>query len=224
MSHRYALLLSSLPPIDSLFGSRRLPISRVLLEKRLEWLDPEDWSVLERIESVVRWDQLASSLEDSGFVERARELLEALPAGTIRDLVKHRLELRTVVAALRRRLRGASEPPSGDWGLGSIRVLIERRWAEPDFGLAHRYLWLPAVREGLAAGEPLEVERLILSAVWRDLGRVSPLHQFDFEAVVVYVLRWGLVDRWMSHDAARAGALFNTALDELVAPWEGDIS
>jgi hypothetical protein len=66
-------------------------------------------------------------------------------------------------------------------------------------------------------GDPLGLERLLLGAVWTHLERIGAGHEFDFEAVVVYVTRWDLVARWTHYDAdaalTRFDALLETALE-----------
>ena len=48
------------------------------------------------------------------------------------------------------------------------------------------------------------LERLLLGTLWDQLGQASQFHFFDFEAVVIYVLRWDLIDRWTHYEAGGA--------------------
>jgi hypothetical protein len=76
------------------------------------------------------------------------------------------------------------------------------------------------VKERLDKSDAPGLERILLEAAWRHADRLVGAHDFDFEAVALYVLRWDLLDRWTRYDAeaaaARFGALIADALN--VAP------
>ena len=57
----------------------------------------------------------------------------------------------------------------------------------------------------------------MLEAAWAAGERHLALHDFDFEAVVYYVLRWSLVDRWSRYDAEAAAVRFAELLDAAIA-------
>ena len=50
-------------------------------------------------------------------------------------------------------------------------------------------------------------------------------HQFDFEAVVIYVVKWSIVERWGRYNSAGAARRFEelteSALGEHAALFEG---
>lgn len=222
-STRYTLLMASLPYPERLF-SKQTPLSRLRLEERLALLDPSDRHCLEQIETLLHWGNMPIERRDTEIVHLARSLVPTLADPDLRALVEARLELRTLVAALRRRHRG--DPPPGvvlrshdePWGYGRWSGLIARHWHEPTFRLERLYPWLPQANQLLADDDPLALERLLLGAVWEQLERAAVGHYFDFMAVVIYVLRWNLIDRWVRY--TREGAV--RRFESLVESGLGD--
>jgi hypothetical protein len=207
MSHRgdaYVMLMASLPDLGDLFRESQTPISRYRLNRRLEWLHPEDATALAAIEAVLQWSRLPLSRSEDAFVNAARTLLEKLDEPALVATVQFRLELRTIVAALRRRARGDGAPAAG-WGFGAAAPILRRHWEHEAFGLARTHRWVPDAARLVACGDALSLERLQLSLAWQHHSRAQLGHYFDFVAVVLYVLKWNMVARWavMSESAAR---------------------
>lgn len=219
---RYTVLMASLPPLGGLFEARAPAISLLKLQSRLTLLHPDDQRILEKMEGflsqAVRDDDSLAGPIDARLLQAARGFFAAVSNPTLRRLVADRLDLRTILAALRRRHRGESDPPPGQtWGFGPWVATIEARWKEPAFGLEAVFPWIPEVSRLLEAGDLVALERTLFEVVWKDLDRLAFGHLFDFEAVVIYVARWALVDRWAHYDAeaaqARFGDLVNASLE-----------
>lgn len=211
---RYLTLLTSLPAHGPLFGAKQTPLSRLRLNMRLNWLEPDDAEDLARLAAIIDWHHQRFDVDDEAVVRRAEQDTAQIHNSFTRELVTWRLELRTVVAALRRRHAGDG-PPSGRrrWGFGRWVPLIARHWGEPHFRLQRVYPWLPEAKRLLDDNDPLGLERLLLDAVWTHLERIGAGQYFDFEAVVVYVMRWDLVARWTRYDADAAMIRFDTLLE-----------
>ena len=213
-SHRYAMLISSLPYHESLFGAKRAPLSRIRLRQRQHLLDEEDMACLRVVAGLLEWSFHGMETRDEEIIARAKEELPKLENAFARDLIIWRLELRTVSAALRRRHRGQAVPSKHEsWGYGRWLGHIRRHWSEPQFRLERVYPWLPEARTLLEAGDTLGMERLLLSSNWEHLDRVAVGHDFDFEAVLIYSLRWDLVARWTSYGADAAAVRFEAMLE-----------
>ena len=203
----YITLMSSLPYHGDLFAARQTPLSRFQLDKRLAWLEPEDAATLERIEDVLRWRRLSLGETDAAFLDRADRVVASIDSELLIEVVRTRLEARTVIAALRRRRAGESTPGRYErWGYGRWLGVMANHWSESDFGLGRTYPWISEADRLLAAGDALGVDRLFMDYAWRELGRLGAGHYFDFEAVAIYVLRWDLIDRWTRYEAAPATA------------------
>jgi hypothetical protein len=212
-ANRYAMLISSLPYHGVLFGARQTPLSRIRLRQRLSLLEPADAACLRSIDELLDWSYLGRERSDEEIVARAREVIPTLRNAFVRDLVVWRLELRTLVAALRRRLRGQAAPPVHTrWGYGRWLAHVHKYWNEPHFRLERVFPWLPEAWTLLESGDTLGMERLLIGIGWEHLERLSDGHHFDFEAVLLYTQRWSLIARWTSYDGEAALARF----DELV--------
>jgi hypothetical protein len=210
MRDRYVMLLTSLPHLGPLFRARQTPLSRPALDRRLRGLEPEDRAVLERVTGVLSWSRLDLDERDATLVRRAEAVLAGLDSPTLGAAIIHRLEVRTAVAALRARHLERPRPPAPAFGFGRAARIAVRRWEEPHLGLERVLPWLPEARSLLQAGDARGLERLLLAVVWRRLGRLAREHQFDLEAVVLYVLRWQIQDRWTRQHPGLATRRFQT--------------
>jgi len=214
-SHQYATLISSLPHPGPLFGATQTPLSRLRLDERLSMLEEYHLRLLRRVEQSVLWSHQPIGRSDAEIIHHARRLLEDVDNPLLRELVQHRLEVRTVVAALRRRQRGEETPDKSVlWGFGRWVDHIRRHWTEPAFRLHGVYPWLPRAQQLLHEGDAVALERLLLEVAWRHLARVGANHFFDFEAVVIYLLRWSIIQRWVHYDAEIAARRFESLVDE----------
>ena len=211
----YIMLMTSLPHHGSILRCRQTPLSRIRLDQRLRVLDDRDAEQLRLVAGTVHWLWIQSLDSDASVVRLAHRNLEQIQHPLLRRLVTERLELRTVVAALRRRHRGDEAPRPGEtWGFGRWLPHITTYWAEPAFRLERAFPWLPQARQLLEAGAALELEKLLLTTLWDHLGRAAESHYFDFVAVVIYVLRWDLIARWTSYNASDATERFSGLIEE----------
>lgn len=212
--YKYTLLLSSLPvhPVD-LSAVRQPPISRIQLDKRLALLDREDAEDLVRIERLLHWSKM-KELGDEAVVKQGLSDWNAIRSPFLKEIVMWRLELRTLLAALRTRRDGDKSVPDRQfYGFGDRVRTIRKHWRETAFGLDSVIPWVRQAGEFIEQARPLELENLMLEWVWRHYQRVGQGHYFDFPAVVIYVLKWDLINRWSSYDKERAVLRF----DELVS-------
>ena len=205
----YTMLLTSLPSPEALFLAKRPPLSRLRLEARLRVLAPEDAEVLKFVESVLHWGELPIEMTDEEVVARIKTAMAKIENETVRYIVRDRLEIRTCIAALRRRHRGEGAPSHGAaWGYGRWLSHIERNWNEEAFKLDRTFPWLREANKLLKAGETMQLQRLILEQSWKSAARYRGEHYFDFEAVVIYVIHWNIVDRWARYDKEQAAERF----------------
>jgi hypothetical protein len=207
-AYQYTTLITGLPHQPALFTEKQTALSRIRLESRLAMLDEQHKHALGLIEALLSWSRQEFELSDAEVMRRARRIIEELPEGLIQDIAVDGLDIRTIVAALRRRKEGGAAPgPSEVFGHGRFVAHIRSYWSEPDFHLSGVFPWLPEANRLLAANDTVGLQRLILTESWQRLGRIADDgHEFDFAAVVVYVLRWDIVDRWSRYDAEQAAA------------------
>lgn len=213
-SDRYLTLLTSLPAHGPLFGATQTPLSRIRLEMRLRWLEAQDAEDLSLFERLVAWKDQQFEIADEAVVRQAEQGVAAIDNAFTRELAIWRLEMRTLVAALRHRQAGGAAPSERRrWGFGRWVPMIRRHWSEPHFRLERVFSWLPEAKRLLERGDARGLERLLLGTVWTHLERIGADHYFDFEAVVSYVTRWDLVARWTGYDADAALARFDRLVE-----------
>jgi hypothetical protein len=209
--------MASLPAIR-LLSEKEPPINRARLIERLKSLAPEDATLLEQLSQVVAWSAVDVTLDDETYVRSVEALLAEIESPTLADALRDRLELRTVVAALRRRHAGEDPPPKGArWGYGRHVERLREGWNLPDFGLSAFYPWISAARDAIEAGDAIALERLTLEIVWRQQEQRGLGHEFDLEAVTLYLVRWSLADRWARYDADVAAHRFQDLVDAALA-------
>jgi len=80
--------------------------------------------------------------------------------------------------------------------------------------------WLPEARRLWDDDDSVELERLILVESWKQFSRLSNGHYFDFTAVVLYVLRWSLINRRVNYDRENAQKRFNSLIDDGIANFD----
>ena len=205
----YYTLLTSLPHIDSLFDSKITPISRIQLDRRLAMLPTADRDTLVKVEQLIHWSHLGEDVKEESLINMAPRLTQELSSPDLKELVNWRLDMRTIVAALRRKAKGDQAPTNTRWSYGSRYAYIRRNWSSPTLGLQNTFPWIPAAIECLSRQEYLKLEKVLLEAVWNKLNELGNRHRFDFEAVVVYLLRWNLVARWTAYNGDDAIVRFN---------------
>lgn len=212
---KYVTLMSSLPSFGQLFASTQTPLSRLKLENRLKLLDAKDTERLNRIANLIAWSEQPRKRTDSQFVADANQLLAEVRNPTLQGIITFRLDLRTILVALRRRHRGESQPPVGQsWGVGRWVNYIERNWTEPGFRLEMMFPWVLEANRLLKVNDLVGLERLQFELNWKMLDRFVAGHYFDFEAVVIYLMRWSFVDRWTRYDGEVAVQRFRQLVDE----------
>jgi hypothetical protein len=220
VSSPYIMLMASLPPLGDLFGQQQTPFTEVQLRHRLRFLTDQDSRTLSQIEQLVRRSKQPAEWTDGQIVRSTKALLPHLKSETLKHAVEFVINLRTIVAALRRRKLGENSPPRTDWGYSPWIKRIERHWTEPDFGLGSAVHWLSEARRLWDGDDSVELERLVLVESWKQFSRLSNGHYFDFPAVVLYVLRWSLINRRVNYDRENAQNHFNLLIDDGIANFD----
>ncbi len=216
----YIMLMSSLPSPEALFLAKRPPLSRLKLDRRLRVLAPEHARILRLTEKVLHWGDIPLTMTDAEVVALAKTTMRDVENETVRLLIRDRLEIRTCMVALRRRHRGEPAPGAGtDWGFGRWTRHIARNWNEVTFRLDAVFPWLREADKLLKEGDTLALQRMILEQAWKSANRRKGAHQYDFEAVVVYVLKWNIVDRWGRYDGEAAAKRFEELTEDALGDY-----
>ncbi|MRI32377.1 hypothetical protein EOPP23_05190 [Endozoicomonas sp. OPT23] len=217
VENTYYTLLASLPHISSLFDSKITPVSRIQLNRRLSMLNHDDRQMLSAIEELMHWSRLESTIDEASLIRRTARLFQSLPGQDLKQLIAWRLDMRTLIAALRRKRAGEKAPAYEQWSFGSRYPYIRRQWAHTALGLQHSFPWVAEASVLLQHRKHGELERLLLKVIWDYLCQFGLKHSFDFEAVVLYVLRWNLVARWTSYNPDLALEKFNQISHQILS-------
>lgn len=200
----YYTLMTSLPRHSRQFKVKQTPISRIQLEKRLKLLTAAERTVLNNLIDVVwnSWFSPHSSISET--IAKAKPLF-ALHNDFIDAIIYWFFDVRSLFVALRLRKIQQSLPsnPQDYWHTRwSLRLIAN--WNQPDFGLKYIYPWLANILIKMKNAETDEVEDLLLSQIWKHFNTIETGHVFDFEALIIYVLRWNVVNYWSQFNETTA--------------------
>ncbi|RAP38442.1 hypothetical protein B1207_00700 [Legionella quinlivanii] len=208
MSTPFYMLVTSLPRMPADFKIENLPISRLQLEKRFRLLPEEQLNLLYAIENVSwkSWYSPDQSVEDTKVQYQA---LHTQSSDLIQNLLRWFLDFRSILAAIRMRNARQNRPenPEQYW-IGRWRKRLDNQWDVLDFGLKNVYPWLPEISMEISKNNTVAVEEFVLNEVWNYLAKIETGHYFDFEALVIYLLRWNVINYW-------SGFRSNNLLDEV---------
>lgn len=212
--YHYVDLMVSLPHLRNPFVSEQTPISRVQLANRLNMLQADDRQLLSEISHVLYWGELESAEAEVELLKRAERLLRQADGRQLWEWVQWRLDVRFLMAALRLRRDQADAPDPQLFGAYSRYALnVQRHWGHTSFQLEGRFPWLKDVARHLEEQNALALEKVLLKEVWRYYSRRTLKVQYGFDAVVLYIGRWDLVDRWTGYRKDLARVRFDRLLE-----------
>ncbi len=218
---RYILLLSSLPYLPPPLSRQRfIPPTRIQIGKALGLLEEQDRERMDRINAVLHWSHLPLDRDDATMVAEAKAVLECESSPLLREVMLERLEMRTLVSAMRRRELERQPQPGEAWGIGRYTRRIQANWHDPTFGMGHLFAWLNEAVRLLRNHETLALDRLLMFESWRRLQRVEDSHDFGFEAVALYVMRWDILDRLSRQQEEAAISRFESMVNEALEGHE----
>ncbi len=215
LGRSYHMLIASLPPLPPRFDVNRHPISAQRLEQRLRMLEEDDAAVIDQWRQCLQWDRQPLDRTDAEFIARYDELMRKISNPTLREIIQVRIDTRMIVTAIRRRLAGV--PPFK--GVGQWAEHIRRYYREPEFNLAGRYPWIGELDRLLAAGDALSAQRLLFTTSYTRWSRMAERYTFSFEAILLYLARWEVIDRWTSRDPEAGRIRFESILTETVGDY-----
>lgn len=210
----YYTLAASLPPLPYWFDAGPLPITRKTLRQRLELLEERDHALMDQLIGFFAWDRQTLDSTDKTVLQTHQRLLDASDNPVVNEIVRHRFEMRTIVAAVRRK-RDGEGPPAG---YPPLVQLIRAHWDVPNFNLSARYTWIDPFIAAYQKGKLAEAQDVLFGDLWTAWSQLSQQYHFTFESILLYVARWEIVERWTSQNAARGRERF----DELIRETLGE--
>lgn len=215
--NEYYDLIASLPHLRDFARAERVPVSRERLRDRLSMLMHDDRATIEHVAAFIPWQRHPIERTDDEMIADYRHLQMLITDERVMEVVNTRIDVRTIMAALRRRERGQPAPRRGvQWGMGRWVRHVEENWDDPDFKLNAVYPWISQAREFLAAAEPVPLEKLLMNVVWSRLDVLTGASNFEFEVVVTYLLKWDILNRWVGYDDDEARIRFEELMTEVM--------
>ena len=212
---QYYTLIASLPHLPPHFDVPRPPISRPRLNQRLKELKEDDARVIKQLSDFLAWDRQTLDRSEKDVIADYERISEEIHHPVVMKIVDHRIDMRTIVGALRRR-RDGNGPPQG---VGRLVRPIQDRWKEPQFGLQRQFRWIERFEHLMLGGDAVAAERLLYQDNWDLSCRMASEFRFSFEAVLLYLARWSIVDRWTSRDAEAGISRFDQLLEETLGDY-----
>jgi hypothetical protein len=214
-SRAYYTLIASLPNLPPHFDVERTPITRPRLAERLKMLHPQDAEVVEQVAAFLAWDRQPLDRTDQEVLATYNKLMAEISNPLLRELVESRMDTRTISSGLRRRRAGLPPPP----GVGKWVNHIRRHYNHPEFNLQGRYPWIGHFDRLMDAGDAMGAQRLLFDVNYALWSRMAEQYTFSFEAVILYLARWEIIDRWTSRDADRGRARFEQLITETLGDY-----
>lgn len=78
-----------------------------------------------------------------------------------------------------------------------------------------------AVQNVLELGDLLSREKALDDVVWDKVNKLETFHYFDLTAVLAYVSKLHIVNRWLALDSERGRALFKQLVNEVRGTFKG---
>lgn len=208
----YYTLVASLPHLPRTFDVEYPPISRRSLQARLAMLRDDDAATVRQLQDFLEWDRQPADRTDEEVVDEYRRIKAGVRNELVIRLIDHRLGVRTIVSALRRRRMGLGPPV----GVGPLATIIRKRFDQPQFGLERTQPWIEGFQSCLLTGDAVGGERLLFEQTWQHWWRLAAGYTFSFEAVLLYLARWTILERWTTRDAETGRRRFETLMQEML--------
>jgi Protein of unknown function (DUF2764) len=206
-----------LPALPPRFEIDRLHITLERLQARLRMVEPEDADEIHRMLDILAWSRQVVEETDAAVVKRYSDLMREVTNSLVREVVGVGIDVRMIVAALRRRRHGQGAPVVG---LGQWLGHIRRHFNQPDFGLGYVFPWLLPFDQLLEHKDVLALYRRMLGETWAYVRkRMQDYDSFSFEAVVLYIARWDIIRHWQQLQAERGRAVFEALITEAMGEY-----
>ncbi|KTD43632.1 DUF2764 family protein [Legionella parisiensis] len=196
MNSQYYSVVCSLPRLKGTFQIQETPISRLQLEKRLKLLPLDKYKLALTVEDLV-WTSWFIPKKPLRDLRNTYQNILKNESHFIIDLTLWFFDLRSILAALRLRdeKKGLPDRSNDDW-ITRWDYKLVNHWNELDFGLKAVYPWLPKIATDIAKKDTIAVEKFLLTSMWKYLSISETGHYFDFEAIIIYLLKWNIVHYW----------------------------
>lgn len=218
----YYTLVASLPHLPRFNQADRLPITRERLLERLKMLTPEDYKLAELAAEFIVWRRQPIGRTNAEIVSIYNQGVKTISESPqLKPLFELSVDQKTILAALRRHEKGLQRPSPGEqWGAGPLVSHIEYNWDKPFFKLRYVYPWIVQAQTYLHEGETLKLDYLLFNLIWNKLDYLLFKNYFGFEVVVAYLLKWDILQQWLTYNKQEAKARFEELVLETINEYE----
>lgn len=222
----YYTLVTSLPYLQRFDKAERLPITRERLIQRLKMLDSEDYKLVEMVAEFISWRRQPVGRTNAEIVSIYNQGMKLIfESKLLKPLFELPVNQKTIITALRRREKDMPRPNPGElWGIGPLVRHIEHNWDKPFFKLQSTYPWIVQAKNYLHEGELLKLEYLLANLIWNKLESALIKNYFGFEVVVAYLLKWDILQQWLSYNTEEAKVRFDELVLETINEFENRLS
>jgi hypothetical protein len=218
----YYTLVASLPHLPRFNQAERLPITRERLLERLTLLSPAHYKLAALAAEFISWRRQPVGRTNAEIVSIYNQGVETIfESQQLKPLFELSVNQKTILVALRRHENGLPRPSSGElWGAGELVSHIEYNWDKPFFKLRYSYPWIVQAQSYLKDGETLKLDYLLFNLVWNRLDYLLFKNYFGFEVVVAYLLKWDILQQWLTYNTQQSQTRFEELVLETIDEYE----
>ena len=195
--NNYTYIVSSLPVIAREAGKDGSVNSAQVLSEIMEQLSEEDNATLSLLMTGLKGKEL-----DAEFYRKASDH----GCRFIRDYFAFDLNLRNAKARYLNRALGLEE---------SQDTIVLDEEAEEGFDEAER------AAEVLGGRDILERERALDGMYWQKIEEITTFDYFDLDAILAFVAKLHIVDRWFKLDEQTGREMFRSLVSEVKSTFKG---
>lgn len=218
----YYTLIASLPHLTRFDQADRLPITRERLVKRLKMLTPEDYKLAVLVAEFLSWRNQPVGRTNAEIISIYNQGVKIIfESPQLKPLFELSVNQKTILAALRRQENRLPRPnPKELWGAGPLVSHIEYNWDQPLFKLRYIYPWIIQAQAYLHEGDILKLDHLLFNLVWNKLDHLLLKNYFGFEVVIAYLLKWDILQQWLTYNTQAAKAGFEGLVLETIHEYQ----
>ena len=192
--NNYEYLIASLPIITSdVSDSGRISVSRLIEEIRALSSDKDNSLI----------DTLLSGYEEENFTPEFYRSMLSHPNGFLREFFRFDLNLRN--AKVRYLNESFGRPADKD-----IFLEDEKEFEEEDE--VHRIMYGPNL---------VSREKGLDELIWNKIDELNTFDYFNISAVLGYIAKLKIIDRWLSLDEKTGRDMFRKLVDEIRGTFKG---